>query len=117
MATLTVHTTQFHVEDEPYDGMNITSTYRLEKTATGVRAVRQGEIAIAYANIPAGTRLTSKQISARAVVRNHVEDVLQAEFELDELPLPESLARIGKVVPTQIRTTGGWLVLGANAVK
>src|SRR5258708_37285107 len=85
---------------------------RLEKTATGVRAVRQGEIAIAPPNHTPGTRLTSTQVSTKAVLRNHLEDVLKPQFELKEINLPERLKKAGPLVPSEVRAAGGWLVVG-----
>jgi hypothetical protein len=104
----------FEVDTTAYPGMWITAAYRVEKTATGFRAVRQGEIAIAPPNHTPGTRLTSSQVSTKAVLRNHLEDILKPQWELKEINLPERLKKAGPLVPTEIRAARGWLTVGVR---
>ncbi|MFL5339765.1 MAG: hypothetical protein ACJ8F7_06315 [Gemmataceae bacterium] len=119
LAKVTIRGTKYLVHEENEDRelgpMNITATYKLEKTDLGFRATRQGELEIYPPDFVKGRdKLTTSQVAQRRLLQRHLADSFQELFELDEIILPDSLKRAGPLVPTQFQTTRGWLVLGVR---
>ena len=114
--TIVVRGSRFQVDDDTFEGMSVTVAYRVEKSATGIKATRRGEIQVRPTNVAPGQRLTSSQVAAKAVLKHHLEEFLPPDIEQDELTLPESLQKAGKLVPTQLAAARGWLVFGAKVV-
>jgi hypothetical protein len=113
-ATMVIHATEFRIESRVLEGMDITAAYKVEKTETGFRLTRLGDLKILPPDYAPGKRLTASQLAIRALLDRLLSDVFQEVMELDEIPIPNILAKIGKVLPTQVQTANGWLVLGVR---
>src|SRR5207237_9239692 len=98
-------------DNRAYAPMDIGVTYRLEKTAAGVRAVRHGELKIDPPHRVAGQPLSSRQTSLRALLKRHLGDVFPERLEAGAIALPEPLNKAGKLVPANARSAAGWLTI------
>jgi hypothetical protein len=106
---ITFRGTKFLVEGEEYDAMNITLTFRLEKIARGVRVKAAEEVEV---SAPGKERLSRKQLRFKAVLNNHLKELLQEPADIDQIPLPPSLGKDIRLIPIQGQTARGWLVVG-----
>jgi hypothetical protein len=117
--TLTVQGRSFARGEKRYPmEMNVAAAYRLEKTADGPVAVRDGELKI----YPPGS--DPDQPPRRSARDQVLYDLLQRRFSKifeervvpEELELPGEWSKAGKLKLVQWETKAGWMVLAWNRV-
>lgn len=114
---VTIHGAGYYKGDAPQPAMDVTAAYKIEKTADGFKAVRQGDVSI----FPPGFDPITQQLSARhQTIRHLLEQRFGKVFKPEIIPQPfvmkGKLEKAGKFVPTQFACRDGWLVLGWNRV-
>jgi hypothetical protein len=113
-ATMVIHATGFRIQSRVLEGMDVTATFKVEKTESGLRLTRLGDLKIFPSDYTPGKRLTASQLTIRALLLRLLGDVFQDVMELDEIPTPSMFPKVGKLLPVQIQTSDGWLVLSAH---
>ncbi|HLW65212.1 MAG TPA: hypothetical protein VKS79_07835 [Gemmataceae bacterium] len=116
-AAMVIHANEFRLQSRTLEGMDITASYKLEKTETGLRFTRLGDLKIVPRDYTPGKRLSASQMTIRALLQRVLGDVFQEVMELDEIPVPSMFPRVGKLLPTQVQTANGWLVLSVSREK
>jgi hypothetical protein len=93
--------------------MNITASYKVEKTAKGFKAVRQGDIEVFPPDFaPGGGRqLDAQREIMRTLLRKRFAKVFEPEFLGEGLELPGKWKAAGKMLPIEVVCRDGWLVL------
>lgn len=114
---VTIHGAGFLKGDAPQPAMDVTATYKIEKTAEGFKAVRQGDLQI----FPPGFDPATGQLSARhQTVRHLLEKRFGKVFEPEIIPqgiVPKGkMEKIGKLMPTQWVCKDGWMVVSWKRV-
>ncbi|HEV3145191.1 MAG TPA: hypothetical protein VGZ47_14975 [Gemmataceae bacterium] len=117
VGTIVIHAKEFRFQGRTFEGMDISASYKLNKTDMGVRMTRLGELKIFPPNYVPGTPLTTAQVATRVILLRLLGDVFQEVMELDEIPIPSMFERIGKLLPAQVQALNGWLVLAVRQSK
>jgi hypothetical protein len=113
-ATMVIRATEFRIQSRALEGMEVTASYKVEKTATGFRLTRLGELKVLPLNYAPGKALTASQRAIRTLLQRLLGDVFQEVMELDEIPVPRMFPMVGTLRPTQVQTANGWLVIGVR---
>ena len=106
--------------ENKYNGMNVTSRYRVVRKAGELRLVRDEELEVLPPDFKPGDRLGLRQEVLRSLLRRRFGRLLPKDIPFRDLHLPEaakveSSMQINVEGSIQIRdllTTGGWLTLG-----
>jgi hypothetical protein len=110
---VTIHGAGYYKGDAPQPAMDVSVSYKIEKTADGFKAVRQGDLQI----FPPGFDVEKGQLSAKTQTIRHLLEkrfgkVFEPEIIPQDLVLKGKLEKAGKLKPTQCVCRDGWLVLG-----
>lgn len=116
--TVTIRGRSYANEGKQYPGMNVTATYKIDRSNGGLKAVRQGRLVV----VPPGFKLESgQQLSAREqFLRKVLEHRFGKIFEPEMKPKNLVLAPEGRT-PLELQLSrweaaDGWLVLGWKQV-
>jgi hypothetical protein len=114
---VTLHGAGYYKGAEAHPAMDVTAAYKIEKTADGVKAVRQGELQIFPPNFDQATGKLPVQVEAtRHLLEKRFGKVFEPEIVPKPIILKGKLEKAGKFEPTQIVSRDGWLVLGYKRV-
>jgi hypothetical protein len=114
---VTISGKEFTSGDREYEGMDTTAVYRLEKTAVGLKAVRQGEIESFPPGFVRGRdRLGVRQQTQRRLLARRFSKFFPPTMELGPVKLPGDLAKVGELHTTQADADAGWLALAWRRV-
>ncbi len=110
---ITIRGVKYYKGKEGHPGMNVSAAYKIEKTAKGFKAVRQGDIEVFPPDFVPGS---GQQIDARRqVIRKLLEKrfakVFEPEILGEGLELPGKWKPAGKMLPIQVECRDGWLVI------
>ncbi|MBV9125056.1 MAG: hypothetical protein JO112_17005 [Planctomycetes bacterium] len=117
---LTIKGTQFTQGEEIYPiPMNITARYQIQKTTTGVKAVRQGEVEVRPPGFKPGSEkdMDVRQQILAVQLEDRFSRMLSEQMVIEKLPLPERMTREGPYLTTQADAVQGWLVLAWKQEK
>jgi hypothetical protein len=89
--------------------IEISAAYKLEKTGTGSKLTRQGEVSVEYVN---RRQLSAVQVANKTFLRKKFDALFKPEITSDGLKLPDRLQGIGKLQLRQLSADQGWLTLG-----
>ncbi|MGE0760265.1 MAG: hypothetical protein AB7F89_19375 [Pirellulaceae bacterium] len=89
--------------------VEISATYRLERSGNGAKLTRQGDLVADYVN---RENQSVFEITMKSFLRKKFESLFKPEIASDGLMLPEQLRSIGKLHLQQLTSQTGWLVLG-----
>jgi hypothetical protein len=110
--SVTVRGRRFTSGDSKYGAMNITATYKLEKTDSGMKATRQGDLKILPPGYVKGkTKLSFKQTALRKVLNRRFGKLLESEFASGGIALPGRWESAGMLVLANLSSKDGWLAL------
>jgi hypothetical protein len=114
---VTIHGAGFLKGDAPQPAMDVTASYKIEKTPEGFKAVRQGDLQI----FPPGFDPATGQLSARhQTVRHLLEKRFGKVFEPEIIPqgivMKGKLEKAGKLMPTEWICRDGWMVVSWKRV-
>lgn len=89
--------------------LEMSAVYTLEKTATGARLVRQGDVSADY--VYTDGRLSTQEVVVRTVMRQKFEAIFASEFETTGIELSDDWAREGVLCLEALSSQGHWLNL------
>ena len=91
--------------------IDISAVYALERSGTGMKLTRQGEVQIDFVNKKS---LSVTQVAFKTFLRKKFEAMFKSEFASDGWKLPGRWELAGTLYVQQIQSTDGWLSLGWN---
>jgi hypothetical protein len=100
--------------DRSFEAMNIAATYKIERTDTGVRLVRQGDLVISPPGHKPGERLSAGQISLRRLLTRRFGNLFKPEIVTTGLKMEGNFAELGTLTLSQFACENGWATLGWN---
>ena len=89
--------------------LEMSAIYQLEKTPTGAKLTRQGDVSVEYIGVTG--QLPAEAIIVRTVMRQKFEGLFAAEFETTGIQLPGRWENGGMLHLEQMVANGGWLNL------
>lgn len=101
--------------DRSFQAMNIAASYKIERTETGLKLVRQGDMVISPPGHQPGQPLSAGQISLRRLLTRRFENLLKPEIVTQGLKLEGDFAELGTLSLAQFSCENGWATLGWNA--
>jgi len=91
--------------------MNISATYRLEKTPTGARLVRQGDVDVNYPGRE-DQRQGVREVAFKTFMRTKFDALFKPEIVGEGITLPGRWEKAGKLQLHELVAQNGWLSLG-----
>ena len=111
--SVTVRGRKYTRDEKEYPGMNVSVTYKIDRTGDQVRAVRQGQPEIFPPGfVPGRDTLSAKQQVLRTMIEGRLEKVFEEVLIPEPIPLEGKWADAGHLVLLEWRATDGWLVMG-----
>ena len=107
--TVTVRGVKYYKGDDYCSDTNVSAVYKIEKSAKGFKAVRQGSVAVIQSDKVPDTG--GKQATARALLKRRFEKIFEPEFLGEGLELSGKWKAVGKLLPIQVECRDGWLVI------
>jgi len=116
---LTIHGSGYLKGDAPHPAMDVTASYKIEKTPEGFKGVRQGDLQIFPPgfDVAGGQQLSARQQAIRHLLEQRFGKLLEPEMLFNGFVMQGKLAKAGKLVPTQFVCRDGWLVLAWKRVS
>jgi hypothetical protein len=111
---VTIRGQQYTSGNREFKAMNVSATYKIERTPVGVKLLRQGELVILPPRHRPGQTLTSAQVTLRTLLRKRFDTLLEPEIVSQGLELPGKWKKLGKLSLAHLDCNQGWLVLAWN---
>jgi len=109
---ITLRGQRFTSGDRRFRAMHITALYRVERTKTGTRLLRQGDLEIVPPGfVPGKSRLSASQIALRRLLTKRLGRLFKPEIVNEGLELPGRWKQVGKLLLTQMHFDRGWVAL------
>lgn len=89
--------------------LEMSAVYKVEKTTTGARLTRQGDVSVDYIDLRGQLRVD--QIAVRTVMREKFEALFAPEFNTTGLALPGRWGKVGRLQLVHLAAQQGWLAL------
>jgi hypothetical protein len=111
---ITINGVKFYKGEEYCDATTVWASYKIKKTPEGFKAIRQGIVNVA----PAGERPDTggRQTAIRSMLQGRFDKILEPEFVEKGIELSGRWKAAGKLMPIQIESRNGWLVIAWNRV-
>jgi hypothetical protein len=110
---VTIRGAKYIKGQDAHPGMDVSASYKIEKSAEGFKAVRQGSIQVFPPDFVPGSG--EKVDAHRQIIRTLLEKRFAKVFELEligeGLVLPGKWESAGKLIPIQVTSQNGWLVI------
>jgi hypothetical protein len=90
------------------DPMNISASYKIEKSARGFKAVRKDKIEV----LPPSGKMGGKQVGIAVLLEKRFDKVFEPEILGEGFELSGKWKAAGKMAPIQWVCRDGWLVIG-----
>ncbi len=94
--------------DKSCDDMDVTVVYKIEKTDTGFKAVRQGDIQIFP---PGRQQLGGKEIAIKELLTKRFGKIFEPEIIGQGFAFSGKLEKVGKMLPVEVQSNDGWLTI------
>ena len=91
--------------------VDISATYNVEKTETGSRMTRQGDVAVIFPGRE-DQQLGAREIAFKTFLRKKFSAMFEAEMTGEGLTLPGAWEKAGKLRLEQMELQNGWVALG-----
>jgi hypothetical protein len=105
---ITIRGSEYFKGDAAYPAMDVTAVYKIEKTANGFKAVRQGEIQI----LPPGRQqVGGKEQIIRRLLTKRFSKVFEPEILGEGFVFSDKLEKVGKMQPVEVQSHDGWLTI------
>jgi hypothetical protein len=112
---VTLRGVKYYKGGESYPAMNVSAAYKIEKSADGFKAVRQGDIGVAQ---PPGSKpLGGQQAGFKALLKRRFAKVFEPEIVSKGIELSGKWKRAGRLMPVQVVSRNGWLVIAWKCDK
>jgi flagellar motor protein MotB len=105
---ITIRGSEYFKGDAAYPAMDVTAIYKIEKTANGFKAVRQGEIQIFP---PGRQQVGGKEQIIRQLLTKRFGKVFEPEISDDGFLFTGKLEKVGKMQPVEVQSRDGWLTI------
>ena len=116
--SVTLHGAAYIVGNQQRPGMNVTATYKFEKTPEGYRAVRQGDLQIYGYGLKPGTRRSASQQGIYTALQAKFGKLFGLDIKLQGFKFNSGkLAAAGQLVPQEIIAQDGWIAIGYRRAK
>ena len=109
---ITINGVKFYKGSDSCDATTVSASYKIEKTADGFKAVRQGPVEVVAAGEHPNTGAT--QVATRKLLKRRFEKILEPEFVGKGIELSGRWKAAGTLTPVQVECRDGWLVLAWN---
>jgi hypothetical protein len=101
-----VRGTQFINGNNSCDDTDVVVTYKIEKTDSGFKAIRQGDVQI----LPKGKLQVGGQgEGVRSLLRKRFEKIFEPEILGKGFAFSGKLEKLGKMLPVDVQSSDGWL--------
>ncbi len=94
-----------------YPAMNVSAEYKIESSAQGVKAVRQGDIEVFPPDFVPGKKIDARRQTIRTLLAKRFDKVFEKEFIGKGIVLPATWKHPGRLMPIQLTAHDGWLVI------
>jgi len=113
VAAITVRGAAYTKAGKSFDAMNVTARYKLETTAQGFRAVRQGELSIVPPDFDAasGQKMPTRLIILRSILAKRFNKLFAPEIQAKGLLVQGRWSKVGRLVANRVRARDGWLAV------
>lgn len=101
--------------EREFAAMDISAAYKIERTETGVKLIRDGDLLISPPGHQPGQPLSAGQISLRRLLTRRFEELFKAEIVTEGLKLKGQFEELGTLTLSQLACENGWATLGWNA--
>lgn len=110
---VTLRGVRYYKGTEAHPAMNVSASYKIEKSPQGYKVVRQGEIEVFPPDfVPSsGEQIDARRQVIRTLLAKRFAKVFEAEFLGEGLVLPGKWQAAGKLQPVQVVCRDGWLVI------
>jgi len=104
---------KFYKGGDAHPGMDISASYKIEKSPKGFKAVRVGDIRVFPPDfVPdSGAKIDARRQVIRKLLENRFSKVFEPEFLGEGLELPGKWKSAGKMLPLQVVCRDGWLII------
>ena len=97
-------------DSEVVANLQISAVYAAEKTDTGSKLTRQGDVSVEYIN---RDKLTAEEVAMKTIMQKKFRALFKEETVSEGLTLPGRWGeRVGKLHLQELVANGGWLTLG-----
>lgn len=108
---ITIRGVKYYKGQDAHPGMDVSASYKIEQTATGFKAVRQGDIQVFPPDFVPGKQVDARRQVIRKLLEKRFAKVFEPEIVGEGLELPGKLKSAGKLQPIQLVCRDGWLVI------
>lgn len=109
---ITIRGAKFFKGKEAHPGMDISASYKIEKVATGFKAIRQGPITVLPPDfVPGTTKIDAKRLTVAKLLEKRFAKIFEPEMLGEGFLLPGKWKAAGKMQPIQVTSHDGWLVI------
>ncbi|MEN6405609.1 MAG: hypothetical protein ABFC77_03970 [Thermoguttaceae bacterium] len=109
--TITIRGVKFYKGGDAHPGMNISATYKVERSGKGFKAVRQGDIEVLPPDFKPGKQIDARRQVIRKLLQKRFAKIFEPEIFGDGFELPGKWKVAGKMTPIQVAIKDGWLTI------
>jgi hypothetical protein len=111
--TITIRGKQYTSDERTYRAMNVTAAYKIESSADGLKAVRQGDLQIFPPGfVPGERRFSVPEQTLRSILERRFNKLFTPEMGGEAMQPPGRFKSLGPLQMTNFATHGGWITLG-----
>jgi hypothetical protein len=108
---ITIRGVRFVKGPDVYPGMNISAAYKIEKSAQGFKAVRQGDIQVFPPDFVPGKQIDAHRQVVRTLLQKRFAKIFEPEIPGEGFQLAGRWKAAGKLMPIQVVCRDGWLTI------
>jgi hypothetical protein len=110
---ITLRGAKYYKGPDAHPGMDISASYKIEKTPDGFKAVRQGNIQVFPPDfVPgSGAQIDGRRQIIRTLLEKRFAKVFEPEMISEGLELPGKWSSAGRLMPIQFTCQNGWMVI------
>lgn len=108
---ITIRGVKYYKGQDAHPGMDVSAAYKIEQTATGFKAVREGDIQVFPPDFVPGKQVDARRQVIRKLLEKRFAKVFEPEIIGEGLELPGKWQAAGKLQPIQLVCRDGWLVI------
>jgi hypothetical protein len=105
---ITIRGSEYYKGDTPHPGMDVSASYKIEKTATGFKAVRQGDIQVFP---PGRQQIAAREQIIRKLLEKRFSKVFEPEILGEGFFFAGKWEKVGKMQPVELQCRDGWLTI------
>jgi hypothetical protein len=105
---VTLRGAEYFKGENSYPAMDVTASYKIEKSADGFKFVRQGDIQI----LPPGRQqVGGKEQIIRKLLMRRFSKVFEPEMKAEGFVFTGKWEKVGKMLPVDVQSRDGWLTI------